>query len=114
MPKVTNASIRDYTAAPLYLKDKESGAHQWLVEFERQPDNIERFTKELDNQLKAVNSDYESKRVGDLALKLPQIYVCNQGTFYKWMKTKGKLGGQNKVPRLSNSRQIVEEILRLQ
>lgn len=112
--KCTDASIKDYTAAPLYLKDKESGAHQWLIEFDKHPNNLELFTKELDSHLKSVNSDYEAKRVGDLALKLPQIHVCEQGTFYKWMKTKGKLGGQNKVPRLSNSRQIVDELLRLQ
>lgn len=111
--KRTNAEIKEYTAAPVYLENEESGGHQWLIEFEKAPDSIKQFQYELDTLLKSVNSDYEAKRAGDMALKPPQIHVCNQGTFYKWMKEKGKLGGQNKVPRLSNDRKIVEEILAL-
>ena len=111
--KRTNATIKEYTAAPVYLEDDKSGSHQWLIEFEKEPDNLSQFKHELDILLKSVNSDYEAKRAGDIALKPPQIHVCKTGTFYKWLKTKGKLGGQNKVPRLSNDRVIVEEILAL-
>lgn len=111
--KRTNSLIREYTAAPIYLKNGEAGAHQWLIEFERQPDDLQRFQYELDQLLMSVNSDYEAKRNGNLALNPPQIEVCTEGTFYNWMKHKGKLGGQNKVPRLSNDRKIVEEILNL-
>lgn len=107
----TNALVADYTAAPIYLKSDQSGAHQWLIEFDRLPDDLDIFRLELDNMLKAVNSDYEAKRNGNLALEAPHINVCQRGTFYKWLKAKGKLGGQNKVPRLSNDRKIVEEIL---
>ncbi len=109
----TNASIRDYTAAPLYLKNGKAGSHQWFIEFERHPENLEEFQFELDELLKSVNSDYEAKRVGNLALTLPEIKVCRDGTFYEWMKQRGKLGGQHKVPRLSNDRKIAEEILAL-
>ncbi|MBO6517783.1 MAG: GH3 auxin-responsive promoter family protein [Bacteroidia bacterium] len=111
--KRTDSRIRDYTAAPIYLSDGESGAHQWLIEFERRPKCITEFREELDANLKRVNSDYEAKRNGDLALAQPHIKVCEDGTFYSWMKQRGKLGGQNKVPRLSNDRRIVEEILTL-
>jgi len=111
--KRTNAIVKEYTAAPIYLEKDKSGGHQWLIEFEKAPENLNQFQSELDTLLKSVNSDYEAKRTGDLALKPPQIQVCNSGTFYKWMKSKGKLGGQNKVPRLSNDRVIIEEILAL-
>lgn len=111
--KRTNALIRDYTAAPVYLQNGSAGAHQWLIEFEKHPNDILQFEKELDDLLKLANSDYEAKRSGDLALKPPKVEVCHDGTFYKWMKHKGKLGGQHKVPRLSNDRKIVEEILAL-
>ncbi|MCB0733544.1 MAG: GH3 auxin-responsive promoter family protein [Flavobacteriales bacterium] len=106
----TNARIREYTAGPVYLSSKKSGAHEWLIEFEKMPDDLDAFQQELDVTLKSVNSDYEAKRVGDLALGKPRIVVCPDGTFYSWMKVKGKLGGQNKVPRLSNNRKIIEEI----
>jgi hypothetical protein len=109
----TNAEMKEYTAAPIYLENEKSGGHQWLVEFYKAPEDLNHFEQELDRLLKSVNSDYEAKRSGDLALKSPQVHVCQEGTFYKWMKTRGKLGGQNKVPRLSNDRVIVEEILAL-
>jgi hypothetical protein len=109
----TNAQVRDYTAAPVYLSNGEAGAHQWLIEFEQHPDDMSVFEKLLDERLKAANSDYEAKRNGNLALHHPQIEVCSEGTFYEWMKRRGKLGGQHKVPRLSNDRKIVEEILTL-
>ncbi|MBI1307889.1 MAG: hypothetical protein GC181_14895 [Bacteroidetes bacterium] len=111
---VTQSKIRDYTAGPIYLSNGNSGAHEWLIEFEELPDDLEIFQKELDKLLKQVNSDYEAKRAGDLALRPPQIVVCPEGTFYNWMKSRGKLGGQHKVPRLSNDRKIIDELKAIQ
>jgi hypothetical protein len=107
------AVITDYTAAPVYISGNERGAHEWLIEFAVPPDDIGRFTAILDNALKAANSDYEAKRYRDLLLQEPIIRVMPAGTFYNWLKSKGKLGGQNKVPRLSNERKYVEEILQM-
>ncbi|MFA6923519.1 MAG: GH3 auxin-responsive promoter family protein [Bacteroidales bacterium] len=106
----TGALIREYTAAPVYFSDNNNGAHEWLIEFENEPDNIEYFNEILDNALKSLNSDYEAKRYNNLALGKPIIKAVPQNTFYNWLKTKGKLGGQNKVPRLSNERKHVDEI----
>ena len=107
----TNAMVSDYTAAPVYFSENSNGAHEWLIEFEKKPVNITAFTYELDNALKDINSDYEAKRHKDIALRLPIIHVLPEGSFTEWLKSKGKLGGQHKVPRLSNERIIVEEIL---
>ena len=109
----TNASIRDYTACPVYFKDNEAGGHEWIIEFDKSPSDIELFTNVLDDTLRAINSDYDAKRFKDMALKKPLIHVADEGTFYNWMKQRGKLGGQNKVPRLANDRQYVEDILKL-
>ena len=110
----TNAIVNDYTAAPVYFCDSNNGTHEWLVEFEKEPDNITAFIYEMDNALKDVNSDYEAKRHKDIALRLPIMKVLPKGTFNQWLKSKDKLGGQHKVPRLSNERTIVEEILSMQ
>ncbi len=107
------AQIREYTAAPVYMNDNENGAHEWLIEFEIKPDSIEYFTEMLDNALKSINSDYEAKRYKNIALKIPIVHSVPHGTFYKWFELKNKLGGQHKVPRLSNERKYVEEILSL-
>lgn len=107
----TSAQIKEYTAAPIYMKDNDSGAHEWLIEFETNPSSIEYFTEILDNALKSINSDYEAKRYQNLALKQPMVKAVSEGTFYKWLESKNKLGGQHKVPRLSNDRKYVEEIL---
>ncbi len=107
----TNAQVSDYTAAPVYFSAHANGAHEWLIEFEKVPDNITAFIYELDNALKDINSDYEAKRYKDIALRLPIVHVLPKGTFNEWLKSKGKLGGQHKVPRLSNDRIIVEEVL---
>ena len=106
----TGALIKDYTVAPVYFSESENGAHEWLIEFERLPDNQEYFNEVLDNALKAVNSDYEAKRYKNMALRNPIIRVVPTDTFYNWLKSKNKLGGQYKVPRLSNDRLYVEEI----
>jgi hypothetical protein len=111
--RATNAIVRDYTAGPVYFKDKEAGAHEWIIEFEQKPDDIARFTQLLDEKLREVNSDYDAKRFRNLALKEPIIHVAPEGTFYKWMKSRDKLGGQNKVPRLSNDRTYLETLLPL-
>ena len=111
--KKSNAIVKEFTAAPLYIDNDNSGAHQWLIEFEKKPNNLNNFTLELDKTLKSSNSDYEAKRTKDLILKLPKIKIAKSGTFYTWLENKGKLGGQNKVPRLSNQRKIIEEILEL-
>ena len=109
----TGAQIAEYTAAPVYMKENETGAHEWLVEFDVPPTSIEYFTEVLDNALKSINSDYEAKRYQNLALKQPLVKLLPQGTFYKWLYSKNKLGGQHKVPRLSNDRKYVEEILKM-
>jgi hypothetical protein len=106
----TGAVIKEYTAAPVYMTGNESGAHEWLIEFQKYPDNLEYFSEMLDNALKSINSDYEAKRYNDMALRKPLIKAVAEGTFYNWLKSKGKLGGQNKVPRLSNNRNYIEEI----
>jgi GH3 auxin-responsive promoter len=112
--KKTSAIVNEYTACPVYMtKDSKNGAHEWLIEFEKEPKNIEEFTVFLDNALKSINSDYEAKRFNDLILQRPIVKKIPQGTFYKWMKRKGKLGGQNKVPRLYNSRKHVDAILEI-
>lgn len=105
-----NCVVSDYTAAPVYMTSEKPG-HQWLVEFESQPEQLDVFINELDQSLKNCNSDYEAKRKNNMAIFPPDVVVLPAGTFEKWLKTKGKLGGQNKIPRLSNNRLIVEEIL---
>lgn len=109
----TNAKLNNYTAAPIYLENNTAGAHQWLIEFEQVPKSIEQFTEILDNELKKLNSDYEAKRSGNIALISPKILVLPPESFYKWMKHREKLGGQNKVPRLSNNRDFVESIIQV-
>jgi hypothetical protein len=107
----TGAVVKDYTAAPVYFTDDNNGAHEWLIEFEVAPDDLQTFTKALDAELQNVNSDYEAKRYKDIALKLPSVRVLPEGSFSNWLRQKGKLGGQHKVPRLSNDRIIIDEIL---
>ncbi len=107
----TDAMVRDYTMAPVYFSDKENGAHEWIIEFDKAPDNIEYFSDVLDTALKSLNSDYEAKRYKDIALRPPIVHLAKEGLFFEWMRSKGKLGGQHKVPRLSNDRTHIEEIL---
>ena len=107
----TGAVVNEYTAAPVY-KDNDM-THQWLIEFEKEPTDKEFFREAFDNALKSLNSDYGAKRYQNLILNAPVINVLPKGSFYKWMKKRDKLGGQNKVPRLSNERKYVDEILAL-
>jgi GH3 auxin-responsive promoter len=110
----TGASVSDYTAAPVYFSDNSNGAHEWLIEFEREPADIKAFTTILDAALKSINSDYEAKRHKNIALGMPIVHAAAKGTFSNWLRSKGKLGGQHKVPRLSNERKYLEEIISLQ
>lgn len=107
----TGAIVSDYTAAPVYFSENSNGAHEWLIEFEKKPDDFNGFIFELDTALKNLNSDYEAKRYKDIALRKPLVKMLRPGTFTEWLRSKGKLGGQHKVPRLSNDRKLVEEIL---
>jgi hypothetical protein len=109
----TGAIVNDYTAAPVYFSDSANGAHEWLIEFEKEPGDLAAFTNELDTALKSINSDYEAKRHKSIALGLPVIHSLRKGAFTEWLRKRGKLGGQHKVPRLSNERKYVEEILQL-
>jgi hypothetical protein len=109
----TGAIIRDYTACPIYFKGNNAGGHEWIIEFEVKPDNLERFTDVMDQTLREINSDYDAKRYKDMALSRPKLHLAPDGTFYEWMKSRGKLGGQHKVPRLANDRGYVDEILKL-
>ncbi|CAN5389431.1 GH3 auxin-responsive promoter family protein [soil metagenome] len=110
----TNAKVNEYTVAPLYMdKDGKQGAHQWLIEFGNPPEDLNYFGEMLDNALKSINSDYEAKRYHNLALQPPQLIPLPSGTFYKWLESKQKLGGQHKIPRLFNERKFAEEILGL-
>jgi len=109
----TGALIKDYTACPIYFDKDEPGAHEWIIEFEKQPKEFERFIDILDNTLREVNSDYDAKRFKDMALKRPKVHLAKDGLFYDWLKAKGKLGGQHKVPRLANERIYVDELLKM-
>lgn len=109
--ELTGAVIDNFTAAPIYLEKSKRGGHEWIIEFRTQPTSIGEFTEVLDKTLRKVNSDYDAKRAHDIALVAPKIHSVSEGTFYNWMKKRGKLGGQNKVPRLSNSREFVDDIL---
>jgi hypothetical protein len=109
--QATDAIISEYTAGPVYMDSSHNGAHEWLVEFEKEPGDLSFFTQNLDQALCSLNSDYEAKRNKSITLRMPVVHSMPKGTFYNWMKQRGKLGGQNKVPRLSNDRKYLDEIL---
>jgi hypothetical protein len=112
--RITGAIVNDYTAAPVYFSDGSNGAHEWLIEFEKKPESLDAFVTELDKALQSINSDYEAKRHKSIALRLPVVHALEKGSFANWLRHRGKLGGQHKVPRLSNERKYLEEILALQ
>jgi len=109
--KKTKAEIIDYTAAPIFMKGKEKGAHEWLIEFKTPPSDLDYFNELLDNALKSLNSDYEAKRYNNMTLNKPKIHIARPNLFYDWLKQNNKLGGQHKVPRLSNSREYLDKLL---
>jgi hypothetical protein len=108
--KETAAIVTDYSAGPIYLSDQADAGHEWLIEFSKEPTSLEEFIRVLDSALMAANEDYQAKRQGDIVMKLPKVISVPKNTFHDWLKSKGKLGGQNKVPRLSNDRKVIEEI----
>ena len=103
--------VLEYTAAPVYMEANTKGGHEWIIELAHSPDNPQEFTQKLDQYLREINSDYDAKRHKDLALQMPQIHFCQRGTFMTWLRKNEKLGGQHKVPRLSNERKLLEEIM---
>jgi hypothetical protein len=109
----TGAKIENFTAAPIYLERGKRGGHEWVIEFIQEPDSLDEFTQVLDNTLREINSDYDAKRQKDIALVMPIVHLAPRKTFFDWMKKRGKLGGQNKVPRLSNTREFVDDLLEL-
>lgn len=109
----TGSTVKEYTAAPIYMKKGEAGGHEWLIEFATPPSDLEYFSEVLDNALKSINGDYEAKRYHDKVLRPPLVRQVAEGTFYEWLKRKDKLGGQHKVPRLSNQRDYLESILEI-
>jgi hypothetical protein len=111
--EATEAILSDYTAGPVYMNNHQQGCHEWIIEFTKQPNDKALFEQILDKTLREVNSDYDAKRYNDMVLVAPQINFVPKDTFYAWMRSRGKLGGQHKVPRLSNSREFLEEIRQL-
>jgi len=109
----TASEVSEFTVAPVFMNGNKSGGHEWMIEFSKQPGCINYFTEILDNSLKSINSDYEAKRYNNLTLAMPKINIAKEGLFYAWLKKNGKLGGQHKVPRLSNSRKHLDELLDL-
>ena len=109
-----NVQIKDYTVGPIFMEGKEKGAHEWMIEFKEPPDDIEGFRKTLDNHLRAVNSDYDAKRNLNTTLNMLELNIAKPNLFYYWLKTNEKLGGQHKIPRLSNERTYIEELKKLQ
>lgn len=107
----TGAVVNDYTAAPVYMTGDTNGAHEWIIEFEKLPCPLEEFTAAMDKALQKINSDYEAKRHKDIALRMPIVHIMPKEGFKHWLRDKGKLGGQHKVPRLSNERKYLEEML---
>jgi 5,10-methylene-tetrahydrofolate dehydrogenase/methenyl tetrahydrofolate cyclohydrolase len=102
--QLTNSEVVDYTVAPIFMQDKEKGAHEWMIEFKSKPSNINEFQKILDETLQSLNSDYEAKRHNNMTLNPLVINVARPNLFYDWLKEQDKLGGQHKIPRLSNKR----------
>jgi hypothetical protein len=111
--EATNSAVSDFTGAPVFMKENEGGAHEWIFEFCEKPNDLERFIDIFDQHLKSINSDYEAKRYNNLTLKRPIVHIAKDKLFYQWLESKGKLGGQNKVPRLSNDREYIDPLLEL-
>jgi hypothetical protein len=111
--ELTKCEISNYTVGPIFMGSKTKGSHEWLIEFEKKPDDINKFMEILDLNLQRLNSDYEAKRYKSSTLEIPKIQLARKNLFYDWLASKNKLGGQNKVPRLSNSREYLDELINL-
>ena len=109
--KKFNCTIKDFTVAPLYMKNGKKGKHEWMIEFIKEPNNLDEFMKEIDFQIQNNNSDYKAKRFKNITLDRPKLIRARKNLFYDWLKKKKKLGGQNKVPRLLNERSFIEELI---
>ena len=109
----TGATVINYTAAPIYMSGKTKGRHQWLIEFEKMPKSLDSFAESLDRNLQMLNSDYEAKRYKDIALSRLEVIPARKDTSNEWLRERGKLGGQHKIPRLNNNRNFIEEMLSL-
>ena len=107
----TGAQVAEYTAAPVYMDSNAKCRHQWLIEFSQEPASLDEFARLLDQKLQEINSDYEAKRFHDVTLQHLEVVKAKPGLFNEWLKSKGKLGGQHKIPRLSNSRKNIDEML---
>ena len=112
--QITKTEVVDYTVAPIFMKDKEKGAHEWMIEFKKNPENISDFRKILDETLQSLNSDYEAKRYNNMTLNPLVIHIARPNLFYDWLKENNKLGGQHKIPRLSNHREYLEQLKNMQ
>ena len=109
--QMTGAQVLEYTAAPVFMDSKGKCRHQWLIEFSKEPEDLSRFADLFDKKMQEINSDYEAKRYKDITLQPLEIVVARHNLFNDWLKMKGKLGGQHKVPRLSNSRDIIDQLM---
>jgi hypothetical protein len=112
--QITNSEIVDYTVAPVFMKDKEKGAHEWMIEFKKKPADVVTFRKILDETIQSLNSDYEAKRYNNMTLNPLVVNIARENLFYDWLKEKNKLGGQHKIPRLSNQRDYLEQLKNMQ
>ena len=111
--KKYNCSIKDFTVAPLFMKNGKKGKHEWMIEFVNEPSNINEFMREIDLQIQNNNSDYKAKRFKNITLDKPSIIKARKNLFYDWLKKKKKLGGQNKIPRLLNDRSFISELIKM-
>jgi hypothetical protein len=111
--KKFNLNVLDYTVAPNFSFENTNGYHEWIIEFSDNPENLDAFTRYLDNKLKSLNSDYEAKRSKNLIISLPKVHLARKNLFFDWLKSKNKLGGQNKIPRLSSNRNYIDQLIKL-
>lgn len=111
--KQVSCVVNDFTAAPIFMSETGKGGHEWVIEFDEVPYDKDAFTIILDTTLRRINSDYDAKRYKNIALLMPKIHFVEKGTFYRWMQKRGKLGGQNKVPRLANNREFLDDLLQM-
>lgn len=111
--RLTHSEILDYTAGPIFMEGRDKGAHEWIIEFKTPPQNFSEFSHVLDLSLQEVNSDYEAKRFNNTTLNEPTVHAARENLFYDWLKAYDKLGGQHKIPRLSNTREFIDELLKM-